>query len=331
MRLYKGYRSASELSENTVVTIGNFDGVHRGHREILRRAQVYGNTHQLSTAVYTFQPHPVKLLVPHLAPPLINTYAQKVELLASLGVDLVVEEPFDRAFASYSPEQFVSDVLHCHLRAKAVFVGFDFTFGRGGKAGVDILQPLAAHHGISVEVVPPLSFDGIVASSTKIREFVLEGQVEGARLLLERYFFLEGVVVQGAQRGRQIGFPTANVDTPQELIPANGVYACWVDTKDGMFPAVSNIGVKPTFEKEAALSIESHLLDFSGDLYGQSIRVHMVKRLRAEQTFSSVDALRGQISNDEQQARACLAEPAFAAPHHSECWSGSMLAYHGNE
>lgn len=309
LKLFKGYQTVSELSEGTAVTIGNFDGVHRGHREIIRRVQSYAQHRQLLSLVFTFLPHPVKLLVPHLAPPLINTYAQKVEIMSSLEVDGMVEQPFDRDFAGYSPEQFVSEVLHQHLQAKAVFVGFDFTFGRGGKAGVEVLRELAAGYGISIEVATPLSFDGIVASSTKIREFVLKGQVEGARLLLDRYFFLEGTVVEGAQRGRQIGFPTANMETLQELIPATGVYACWVETQRGIFPAVSNIGVKPTFENEAGLTIESHLLDFSGDLYGQSIRVHWVQRLRSEQAFSSADALKEQITQDVKQARLCLKEP----------------------
>ena len=322
LKLFQGYHAVTGLPKDTAVTIGNFDGVHRGHREIIHRVKAHAEQHNLSSAVYTFRPHPVKLLVPHLAPPLINTYQQKVEILSGLDVDYMVEQPFDRAFAAYSPEQFVTEVLHQHLQAKAVFVGFDFTFGRGGKAGVDVLRQLANNHGISVEVATPLAFDGIVASSTKIREFVLEGQVEGARLLLERYFFLEGVVVEGAQRGRQIGFPTANIDTIQELIPAHGVYACWVETKQGMFPAVSNIGVKPTFEEEAQPTIESHLLDFSGDLYGQSVRVHMVKRLRSEQAFSSVEALKQQITEDAHQARLCLEEPTSAPPNRSECLGG---------
>lgn len=299
----------------SVVTIGNFDGVHRGHREIIHRVKTCAIEQEMSAVVYTFRPHPVKLLAPHLAPPLINTYEQKREILASLGVDTMIEEPFDRAYASYSPEQFVSEILHHRLNTRTIYIGFDFTFGRGGKAGGTELSSLANSYGIQVHVVPPLSFDGIVASSTKIREFVLEGQMDGARMLLGRYFYLQGPVVQGFQRGRLLGFPTANLQPDQELMPAYGVYASWVETSMGdVVPAISNVGIRPTFQETPSVSVETHLFDFSANLYGETLRVHLAKRLRPEHAFSSVDALRSQIASDIQSARECLSSSPHAAP-----------------
>lgn len=299
---------------STVVTIGNFDGVHCGHREIIHRVKMRASERGLPSVVYTFVPHPVKLLAPHLAPPLINTYQQKRAILASIGVDMLVEEPFDHTFAAYSPEQFVSDVLHRRLGAQEIFVGFDFTFGRGGKAGVDALASLSQPH-IQVHVVPPLSFEGIVASSTKIREFVLEGQMEGARLLLHRYFYLDGVVVPGFQRGRTLGFPTANLQLEQELLPARGVYASWIETQQGeILPGVTNIGIRPTFDHNQNISVETHIFDFSRDLYDQTLRVHFAKRLRPEQTFSSVDMLQTQIQLDIVAAQEYLSSTQAPRP-----------------
>lgn len=317
LKFYNGYRCLPSTQQRTILTIGNFDGVHRGHREIIRRVQAAAHAHQLSSLVYTFQPHPIKLLAPHRAPALLHTYEQKREIMASMDVDILVAEPFDRDFASLTPEQFVHDVLVDRMRAQSIFVGYDFTFGRGGKAGVDALQELAAPLGVDVEVVTPLSFEGIVASSSKVREFVAAGDVKKARLLLGRPFYLHGQVVQGFQRGRDLGFPTANLSSVQELLPAHGVYACWVETPEGMFPAVTNVGVRPTFQDDVAPSVESHLLDFAGDLYDTTLRVHFVAHIRNEQSFSSVQALRQQIELDIGKARTLLAEPAGAPPEAS--------------
>ncbi|TNE52147.1 MAG: bifunctional riboflavin kinase/FAD synthetase [Deltaproteobacteria bacterium] len=323
LKFYSGYRCLPATQQRTILTIGNFDGVHRGHREIIEKVQANAQTHQLSSLVYTFQPHPLKVLVPKRAPALLNTHIQKREILDAMGIDILVEEPFNRDFASLSPEQFVNDVLVERMRAHTIFVGYDFTFGRGGKAGVQKLQELASRVGVEVHEVPPLSFEGIVASSSKVREFVAEGNMEKAQLLLGRPFFLHGQVVQGFQRGRELGFPTANLSTSQEMMPAHGVYACWVDTSQGMFPAVTNVGIRPTFHDNSALSVESHLLDFEGDLYDSILRVHFVGRVRSEQSFSSAQALRKQIELDIGKARAMLADPSGAPP---EPQGGTLLS-----
>lgn len=305
MKIYNGYQALDAPLDASVVAVGNFDGVHRGHREILNRLIAWGNERGIPSLLLTFRPHPVKFLVPHLAPPLINTYEQKRELVRSVGIDIMVEEPFHREYANLSPEQFVTDILHRTFGAKAIFVGFDFTFGRGGKANVDALRELGAPFGLEVHCADPLSFEGIVASSTKVRSFVQEGQVRGAHILLGRPFSIVGHVVPGEQRGRTIGFPTANLETKQELLPAFGVYACWAVINGTPHRAVTNIGIRPTFRSNEP-TIEAHILDFSEDIYDQEITLHVMERLRAEQSFSSIEALQTQIKQDREKADAVL-------------------------
>lgn len=312
--IYKGYQAIPTPIEASMVAIGNYDGVHKGHRAVLEQLVTEAQRRGIPSLVYTFQPHPVKVLAPAQAPPLINTYAQKRTLLASLGIDIMVEEPFHMAFAGYSPERFVAEVLNDALGAKGVFVGYDFTFGKGGKANVDTLRTLGAPFDMGVYCLDALTVDGIVASSTKIRRFVQEGQLKAAADLLMRPFSLSGQVVKGDQRGRTIGFPTANINTSQELMPPHGVYACWVQRDDEqgthMHPAAVNIGKRPTFKDEhAAPTVEAHLLDVQADLYDQTLTLHFQERLREERSFPSADALKEQIQSDVQQARAALVTP----------------------
>lgn len=308
MKVYSGYQTLPEPLSASVVAVGNFDGVHQGHREIISRLKARAKQLHIPSVILTFSPHPVKLLVPHLAPPLINTYEQKRQLLSSLGVDIMLEEPFTRAYASYSPEQFVTSVLQQSLHAKEIFVGYDFTFGRGGKANVETLRHLGEPYKLKINCIEPLSFSGITASSTKVRAFVHEGQMEGAQLLLNRHFSLTGIVEEGEQRGRQLGFPTANLSTEQELLPKRGVYACWTEFEGQMYPTATNIGIRPTFS-ELRPTIEAHLIDFRGNLYQKKMTVHFVKKLRDERAFSSIHTLKEQIEQDIQQAKEQLVQP----------------------
>src|SRR5690242_6469644 len=205
------------------VAIGNFDGVHLGHRRLVAVARERAGSRGARAGVLTFEPHPVRVLRPELAPPLLTALPRKLELLAGLGVDAAVVQPFDRAYAATAASEFVARDLAARLGVADVVVGYDFTAGRE-RARVDTLRPLLAAHGIAVHVVEPVTADGLVVSSTKIREFLLEGNVEGAALLLARPYDVDGVVARGAGRGRGFGFATANVDT-DALLPANGVYA----------------------------------------------------------------------------------------------------------
>ncbi len=301
----KGYRQLPHPLEKSVVTIGNFDGVHRGHQAILQELVRKAVEQSVPAVVYTFRPHPVKLLAPHLAPPLISTYEQKRQLLLAQGVDIIIEEPFSAEFATFSPEKFVHEVLHKTLGAQELFAGVDFTFGRKGLADVHQLRRLGAPYGMELNVLGPFSFEGIVASSTKVREFVLAGNVRGAQILLGRPYSITGNVSQGRQRGRKLGFPTANLMTRQELLPAYGVYACRAEFDGRVENAVVNIGIRPTFE-EKDVSIEAHLLDYEGDLYEHELTLNFVEFVRKEKSFRSGEDLVKQIKKDIQKVRNIL-------------------------
>jgi riboflavin kinase/FMN adenylyltransferase len=253
----------------------------------------------------TFDPHPGKVLQPALAPRLIATPRRKLELLAAAQVSACVVQPFTKAYASTSPEAFEAMIFD-GLRAKAVVVGYDFTYGKARAGTVTTLSSAAQRRGAHVEVVSAVTIDGVVVSSSKIREYVLEGRVDAAARLLGRPFDLDGVVVRGDARGRTIGFPTANVATDNELRPGSGVYVIEATLPDGRKRAgVANIGVKPTFGG-TDVTIECHLFDFDEDLYGHQLRVAFLARLRSEQRFSGVDTLKAQIAHDVREARAFL-------------------------
>jgi riboflavin kinase/FMN adenylyltransferase len=291
------------------LAIGNFDGVHVGHQHIFALARQKAHARGGQAGVLTFDPHPAKVLAPDVAPPLICPLERRLELIAACGIDLVVVEPFDRALAALSPEAFMGDVLCGALGARDIVVGPDFTFGRGRAGTVDTLRTAGAACGFSVTVAPQVTASGLVASSSKIRELVLEGRVGGAARLLGRNFELSGEVVRGAGRGRSIGIPTANVQTKNELLPRGGVYAGYVRIDQERSQAAINVGTNPTFTRGDALSIEAHLLDWQGDLYGRTVTVELVERLRPEQRFSDAAELVAQIRRDILSARELLKSP----------------------
>lgn len=295
----------AQALKGAAVCLGNFDGVHLGHQALLRTAQAQGRA-----AAFTFDPHPAKVLQPELGPHLITTRGRKLQLLAEAGAHDVVIQPFSLEFAKTPPERFESDLFDALGVGHAV-VGADFTYGAKRAGSVKTLIAAAQGRGARVHVVEPVTIDGIVVSSTRVRQFVLEGRVGAAAQLLGRPFDLEGVVVTGQGRGRGIGFPTANVDTPNELRPAPGVYAvrALVDGTTEWKGGAANIGVKPTFGG-GAVTIEVHLFDFSGDLYGKSLRVQFLDRLRAEQRFASAQELAQQIARDLEHAREAVARAA---------------------
>jgi riboflavin kinase/FMN adenylyltransferase len=309
-------RAAGRL-RGCAVAIGNFDGVHLGHQRLLALARELAHARGAAAAVLTFEPHPVRVLRPKLAPPLLATLPRKLELLAGAGADATVVQPFDLGYAATAAEAFVARDLAGALGCEDVVVGYDFTAGHE-RARVDALRPLLAAHGIRLHVVEPVTADGLVVSSTKIREFLLEGNVEAAALLLTRPHDVDGVVARGAGRGRGFGFATANVQTAA-LLPANGVYAIRAALGGRVGPGglegatlhdgVCNVGTKPTVEANAAVAAEAHLFDFEGrDLYGERIRVAFVARLRDERRFPTLDALRAQIAADAERAREVLAK-----------------------
>jgi riboflavin kinase/FMN adenylyltransferase len=313
MQVYKGIRLIQEPVKKSVVTIGNFDGVHLGHREIfketLRQAKLAG----AQAWALTFRPHPQVALRPETNIPLLLTYDEKLEILAECGLDGVVEEPFSREFSTTSPEVFFRDVLLRKLGAAAVVVGYDFAFGKGREGGLTSLEQFCQQAGAQLTVVPPYRVAGEVASSSLIRKKILAGDVRAARALMGRPFFYRGVVVKGEGRGRKIGFATANLKLDNKLVVPYGVYAteARILGEDRIFASVTNVGVRPTFTdqgRELPALIETHLLDQNIDLYGRTLEVRFVERLRAEQKFSGVEALKRQISDDAERARQLLSQ-----------------------
>lgn len=315
-RVFDGYRTlpapgaATALGE-TVVTLGNFDGVHLGHQALMahiaRRAAETGR----KSVVYTFEPHPVRILNPKLAPPRITPRDEKLRLIGALGINAAVVEPFDLAFAATSPDDFVAKALVAALGVKELVIGYDFTYGKAGAGNTASLAAAAERFGFTLSVISQQTFGGMVASSTKVRELVLGGNVEGARVLLGRHYSVAGPVAHGFKRGRSIGFPTANIDTANELIPRYGVYACRVsfaDEPSRVFDAVTNVGVRPTVSTgDPRPTVEAHLFDTDADLYGRAARVEFVTALREERKFASIDALKAQIAVDADHARKALA------------------------
>jgi len=301
-------RSLDEIREpfnKTVATLGNFDGVHLGHRAIFRSVVERARREGGVSVVCTFDPHPLKVLAPDHAPRLINTREEKERLIAASQVDVLLQIPFERNLASLPPVDFVDDILLGKLGVQHLIVGYDYAFGRGRVGDVGFLRAQGKEKGFGVDIFGPVQYGGKVLSSTRVRQSVLRGDIEHTRDLLGRHFNLEGRVVHGDQRGKSLGFATANIETKKELLPLDGVYAGKVKYNEAEHNAVINIGYKPTFG-ENSLSIEVHILDFEGDLYHKNMRVYFVERLRDEQKFSGADELIQAIKSDISYAREIL-------------------------
>ena len=292
----------------SAVTVGVYDGVHLGHRHVLARLGAIAADQGLATTVVTFDPHPASIVAPEHAPRLLTTVARRLELLGDLGVDRVVVVAFNEQRATQEPASFVEEVLVGELRAATVVVGENFRFGRGRRGDVGLLQSLAPTCGFSVEPVALDGADGAPISSSRIRELVARGDVAAAASMLGRPHELEGTVIRGDGRGRDLGFPTANLETRASLaVPSVGIYAgSWTRPDGTRCPAAISIGRRPTFYDDADVLVEAYLLDFDDDLYGEVGRVSFVSRLRGEERFESVDALVRQITLDVAATRAAV-------------------------
>jgi riboflavin kinase/FMN adenylyltransferase len=315
LRVVAGSEALPGPLRHAVVTVGNFDGLHVGHREILRIVTERARLRSGESAVYTFEPHPRKVLRPGAAPKLLTTLEQKLELIEEAGVDVAVVERFDLEFARRSAIEFVRDVLYARLRPEEVYVGYDFRFGHDREGSMRTLTELGPHLGFAVTIVPEVTVGGRDVNSTRIRELLEAGQVEEARVLLGRPYRVRGRVVEGDRRGRTLGFPTVNLEAENEVLPAEGVYAGRLRVlrgapagADAELPAVVNVGRRPTFKGDAApVLAEAHVIDWSGDLYGERVELGFVHRLREERRFPDVEALRRQIAADRDAARRRLA------------------------
>ncbi len=276
---------------------------------MITRARALGG----ESILYTFEPHPRRVLQPESDLRLLDTFEQKVEMLENLGLDIVIAEPFDREFAQVSSERFIGHHIHECLRPVEVYVGYDFHFGHDREGSMRMLTERGPHLGFSVTVVPEVQVEGRDVNSTRIRQLLSEGEVEEAALLLGRPFCARGEVIEGERRGRTLGFPTANLAPETEILPAPGVYfghlrclrgaAEWTDRS---LPVVTNVGFRPTFRSDLNLVAEAHIIDFSGDLYGIEVDLTFEGRLREEARFESPEALREQIARDIVQARERL-------------------------
>lgn len=286
-----------------VLALGNFDGLHRGHTKIIERVRRVAVERSATSLVLTFDPHPPRIIRPDKAPALLMTLEQKIEALEKSGIQGVAIVRFTLELSRWEPEMFVKTVLVDWLRVGEVWVGADFLFGRDRSGNFSLLRTLGAHYGFRAEKIDPVRYKDFVVSSTRVRRLVSEGRVDEAGALLGRHVFIDGVVVQGAGRGRELGVPTANLETRNELLPPHGVYATAV-TIDGVVHAgVTNIGLRPTFADAGRTMIEVHVLDIDRDLYGQTLRLGFVQRLRDERRFPDVDALKAQIDADVRRAR----------------------------
>jgi riboflavin kinase/FMN adenylyltransferase len=314
MRVHEGSENFPAGDRGCVLTIGNFDGMHLGHRVVVGSAIERARTLGASAVVYTFDPHPRRVLDPGRVQPLLMAPRQLELALEEIGVDLLARERFTLEFAALTPEAFLRDILCTRIEPRELFVGRDFHFGKGRGGSDETLARLAPSLGIRVVIVPEIQAGGRDVSSTRIRKSLALGDVEDAAVCLGRPHAMWGKVVPGERRGRDLGFPTANLELENELSPARGVYAARARRfgPDGRpsgpeHPSVANIGIRPTFQ-EGRLLTEVHLIDFEGDLYGERLEVTFVARLRAEQRFPNVDALREQIRADVARARVLLVE-----------------------
>jgi riboflavin kinase/FMN adenylyltransferase len=285
------------------LALGNFDGVHRGHRKILDRVRRVAMERGGTAVVMTFDPHPPRVVRPDKAPPLLMTTAQRLEAIAAAGIQGAAIVRFTPELSRWDPETFARAVLVDWMRVAEVWVGANFLFGHDRAGNFSLLRTLGARYGFRAEKIDPVRYKDFVVSSTRIRRLIGEGRVDEAGALLGHQYYVDGHVVEGDKRGRDIGFPTANLATDNELLPPRGVYATTATIANVVYPSVTNVGIRPTVDMSGRMTVETHVFAFDANLYGSSIRVGFVQRLRDERAFESLEALRGQIAADCARAR----------------------------
>jgi len=308
VKVYRQGELTPDIFNGTVCTIGNFDGMHLGHQKIFKRLSAAKKKYDLPAVACTFEPHPVRLLNPQKGLKLIYSYEQRYELIEQCEPDALVILDFSHELARTPAQDFVKKVLVDLLHIKMIVVGYDFNFGKGGDGNAEALARFGELYGFEVEQVPAVERDGRIVSSSRIRRLIGAGEMEMVRWMLGRPFYLKGSVVEGKKRGgKLLGFPTANLSTQQELIPAKGVYAAIVKTPLGVHKAAVNVGCNPTFNNDG-VSIEAHLLKFSQDIYGSDMEIFFIRRIRDEMRFDSIDRLKAQMEIDIEKIRGILHE-----------------------
>jgi riboflavin kinase/FMN adenylyltransferase len=311
MRIIHRLRTMQPLEGPAVVTLGTFDGVHLGHQAIFKRVVELAERHGARSVAVTFEPHPRAVLGRPDEALLLTSMAHKLQLIEAQGIDVCVVVHFDRAFAQIEAAAFVEGLLAAKFDLRAVVIGSTNRFGKNASGDARFLQECGQRLGFDVEIVEPVRVDNIIANSTVVRTLVQGGELEQAAAFLGRPFSLFGTVVHGATRGRRVGYPTANLDPSNEVVPPSGVYAARVRLGRRVLGGVLNIGFRPTFEDpdEVSRAIEVHVFDFEGELYGRELEVIFLKKLREEIRFESVETLREQIRHDEREARRILGLP----------------------
>jgi len=305
MQIVTGMNIYNKTLDASVVTIGNFDGVHRGHAEIFAHLKKISIDRGVPSVVVTFEPHPLKILAPESAPSLITTFEQKSALIAEYGIDYLVVVPFSKEFSQLPANDFVLTILCRSLGMVHIIIGHDYAFGRGREGNFKTLETLGTLNGFTLEDLPPIGEEGVVFSSSLVRSAVADGDMDAAARILGRYYQISGTVVHGREIGQTLGFPTANIATSNELLPSDGVYAVMARIDGQLVKGACNVGINPTFGGSTR-TIEVFLLDYSDNIYDHGIDVHFVQRLRPVQRFPDVATLKSAIAQDVSNTRIIL-------------------------
>lgn len=286
-----------DIEFDTVVTIGNFDGVHKGHQVLIEKTATYAKARGIKSAVFTFLNHPINYFVPEKVKNIFDE-KEKERLIEGFGIDYLIDIPFDKAMTQISAEQFIVKILKDKIHAKKIVVGHDFTFARNKEGTVDVLREIGHEYGIEVEIVQPIKINGIRVSSTFIRELIFEGRVDEIPQYLGTPYVIEGEIIHGKANGRKMGYPTANISLKDQIInPKNGIYASRVIINGKKYFGATNVGMNPTVNGKY-LSIETNILDFDEDIYGKRVRIEFLEKIRDEKKFESLDELRKQLDLD---------------------------------
>ena len=309
MQVFHGIQTVQRKLKNPAITIGNFDGVHKGHQALFQRVKQLAEELNGESVVVTFDPHPLEVLFPEKAPSFITSHRHKLDLIASCGIDATIVIPFDHKFSGMSAREFVEVLLVEKIGAKAIVVGHDYRFGHGREGDIAFLKRLGEQYGFQVQTVSGLRVNDTVVSSTTIRQMIVSGNIKEANRLLGRFFEVSGPVIPGRKRGVSLGFPTANIRMPALTSPRTGVYVVQAEVEGKTYGGAANLGYNPTFG-DTDLSLEAHLFDFDRDIYGKPITIRFIDRLRDELRFSSPDELAAQIKKDVNTAKKILADRA---------------------
>jgi len=310
MEVFRDIEDFRRPELKTVVTMGNFDGIHLGHQALVGNAVAEAKQWRTKSVVFTFEPHPLKLLAPERAPRMIVNHQDKIDMLQALGVDAVIVQSFDHRFASIQAEDFVRRYLLERLNLSKIWLGRDLKFGRARQGDAEDLIRWGTELGFGVGIVEPILVQGKRISSSRIRQLIEQGRVDEVQPMLGRYHFISGRVVSGHRRGRNLGFPTANLASVTELLPGDGIYATILELQNHCWLSVSSVGRNPTFG-EGSRTVEAFILDFAGDIYGEAVKLSFVQRIREERMFAQIEDLVTQMREDVQTARAIFDQLSF--------------------